>query len=294
MLARLGDVGAPTKIIVFAVGLALVGGAAALAGAATDHGSSRGRGVTNDAMSMSMDHSGAAPQSQTNGLASVAGGYAFVPAQSTLPLGKTTSFRFRIVDSRGQAVRHFDLDGGVRLHLIVVRRDFIGYQHVHPTLEQDGSWSVPLKLSAPGVYRAFADFDQTGQNSVLGHDLFVPGEFVPARLPPPSPTVSTDGYTVDFPHSALHAGKASELRFAISRRGKPVTSFEPYVGHPGHLIVLRDGDLAYSHVHPLPSGGAGRLVFHTELPSAGRYRLFLQFKLGGVVHTAPFTVGVQR
>jgi hypothetical protein len=73
-----------------------------------------------------------------------------------------------------------------------------------------------------------------------------------------------------------------------------VKTFEPYVGHRGHLVALRDGDLSYSHVHPLPEGGAGEIVFHTELPTAGSYRLFLQFKLAGVVHTAPFTVGVKR
>jgi hypothetical protein len=45
---------------------------------------------------------------------------------------------------------------------------------------------------------------------------------------------------------------------------------------------------------PLPTGAPGEIVFHTELPTAGRYRLFFQFKIGGVVHTAPFTVDVQR
>jgi hypothetical protein len=30
------------------------------------------------------------------------------------------------------------------------------------------------------------------------------------------------------------------------------------------------------------------------LSTAGRYRLFLQFKTAGVVHTAPFSVDVRR
>ena len=88
-------------------------------------------------------------------------------------------------------------------------------------------------------------------------------------------------------------GSASTAE-TISRNGKPVPSFDTYVGHRGHLVALRDGDLSYSHVHPEPDAKVGEIVFHTELPSAGRYRLFLQFKVGGVVHTAPFTVEVQR
>ncbi len=44
------------------------------------------------------------------------------------------------------------------LHLIVVRRDLADYQHVHPVLDDSGTWSVPLNLTEPGDYRVFADF----------------------------------------------------------------------------------------------------------------------------------------
>jgi hypothetical protein len=241
-----------------------------------------------------MDNPSAADQSRANGLASVAGGYTFVPLRATLPLEKRSPFRFRILDSKGQPVQKFDLDGGVRLHLILVRRDFVGYQHVHPKPQADGSWSVPLELAAPGAYRAFTDFEVDGKKTVLGHDLFVPGQFTPQRLPGRSITDMVDGFTVRLSHQDLRAGQETELRFAVSSKGRAVESFTPYVGHRGHLVALRDGDLAYSHVHPLPGGAAGQIVFHTALPSAGSYRLFLQFKVGAVVRTAPFTVEVRR
>jgi hypothetical protein len=294
MVARLRGLGAPARLAVFAASLALVGGVAALAGATTGHAgaAAQTRGNT-DSMGMEVQTSAAA-RSRANGLATEAAGYTLVPEQATLPLARRSVFRFRIVDARGDAVRQFDVDGGVRLHLIVVRRDFVGYQHLHPALQADGSWSVPLTLSAPGVYRAFADFDVAGQKTVLGHDLFVPGNFTPAPVPAPTSSVATDGFEVAVTHGDLRAGKETELRFAVTRNGRPVPSFQPYVGHRGHLVALRDGDLAYSHVHPLPEGAAGEIVFHTELATAGRYRLFLQFKIGGVVHTAPFTVEVQR
>jgi hypothetical protein len=224
----------------------------------------------------------------------VAAGYSFAPVQTTLPLGKTSAFRFRILDNQGRAVHDFDLDGGVRLHLIVVRRDFVDYQHLHPTLQRDGSWSVPLELAAPGAYRAYADFEVGGKKTVLGQDLFVPGAFAPAALPAASTAATTDGYTVKLTHDELHANKATKLHFAINRNGQPVPALDTYVGHRGHLVALRDGDLSYSHVHPEPDAKVGEIVFRTELPSAGRYRLFLQFKVAGVVHTAPFTVVVAR
>jgi hypothetical protein len=180
------------------------------------------------------------------------------------------------------------------VHLIVVRRDFVGYQHVHPKLQADGSWSVPLTLVAPGAYRAYADFEVDGAKTVLGHDLFVAGAFTPAPLPAVRHSVRADGFEIALTHDALHANVATKLHFAISRNGKPVPAFDNYVGHRGHLVALRDGDLSYSHVHPEPDAEVGEIVFHTELPSAGSYRLFLQFKVAGVVHTAPFTVEVAR
>jgi len=65
---------------------------------------------------------------------------------------------------------------------------------------------------------------------------------------------------------------------------------EPYLGASGHLVALREGDLAFLHVHP----EADRLAFDAQFPSPGRYRLFLQIKTGGVVRTAAFTHEVSR
>jgi hypothetical protein len=291
MRARPAESSVPTRLAGFAAMLVVVGSLAALAGAATGSAPST---ASKEDDEMAMDAMTPMQQARANGLSSVAGGYAFVPVRTTLPLGRTTAFRFRILDEDGAAVRDIDEDGGVRVHLIVVRRDFAGYQHLHPTLRADGSWSVPLALAAPGAYRAFADFEVDGTKTVLGHDLVVPGQLAPERLPAPAGSVSSDGFTVRLTHDPLHAGEATKLHFDISRDGVPVPSFDAYVGHRGHLVALREGDLSYSHVHPEPDARVGEIVFHTELPSAGRYRLFLQFKVEGAVHTAPFTVAVGR
>jgi hypothetical protein len=59
------------------------------------------------------------------------------------------------------------------------------------------------------------------------------------------------------------------------------------------LVALHAGDLAYSHVHPTGKDLAhGSITFDTELHKAGPYRLFLQFRTGGRVHTAAFTQNV--
>ena len=82
-----------------------------------------------------------------------------------------------------------------RLHLIAVRRDFAGYQHVHPVLAADGTWSTRLDLS-PGAWRLFADFNPTGGvGTTLGADLSVDGDYraaePTARTPAPRGSATT-------------------------------------------------------------------------------------------------------
>jgi hypothetical protein len=182
------------------------------------------------------------------------------------------------------------------LHLIAVRRDLTGYQHVHPDLAEDGTWSVPLELTA-GTWRLFADFDPAGDDAalVLGTDVAVAGQYTPQPLPEPSRTAAVDDYTVTL-DGELAPGSESELTLTVARDGVPVTDLQPYLAAYGHLVALRDGDLAYLHVHPAgePGDGATRpgpdITFYATAPSAGDYRLFLDFRHGDVVRTAEFTV----
>lgn len=100
-----------------------------------------------------------------------------------------------------------------------------------------------------------------------------------------------DGYRVAL-GGDLRSGRSGELKLTVSRNGRPVTDLQPYLGAYGHLVALRSGDLAYLHVHP-NEGGPGPVVsFTATAPSAGTYRLFLDFKHEGKVRTAAFTVRV--
>jgi hypothetical protein len=184
--------------------------------------------------------------------------------------------RFRITDRSGRTVRDFDVEHTKRMHLIVVRRDMTGFQHLHPRQDADGSWSVPLALREPGAYRVFADFSVGGEPRTLATDLAIDGDVRTTPLPAPTRTVRTNGLEVTM---------SDDLRFSITRDGRPV-AVQDYLGAKGHLVALREGDLAFLHVHP----DEDRLQFGATFPTAGRYRLFLQFKTeDGRLHTAAFT-----
>ena len=108
----------------------------------------------------------------------------------------------------------------------------------------------------------------------------------PPALPAPAATaVSDGGYDVRLDAGDAGPGEEADLRFTITRNGEPVRT-EPYLGAGGHLVALREGDLAFLHVHPTSDDA---VQFAATFPTAGRYRLFLQFQHEGQVQTVAFT-----
>jgi hypothetical protein len=217
-------------------------------------------------------------------------GYTLDLSESSLPAGTATPVVFAVLGPDGEPVTGYDVDHDVELHLIAVRRDLTGFQHVHPELGSDGHWRVPLSLD-PGTWRLFADFTPTalGEDLTLGADLAVAGQYSPAPLPADSRTADVDGFTVVLTGD-LVPGRETELTLSISRNGMPVTDLQPYLGAFGHLVVLRDGDLGYLHAHPVDGAPGPEVRFATTAPSAGSYRLFLDFRHDDIVRTAAFTV----
>jgi len=218
-------------------------------------------------------------------------GYRLVPLTATLTAGAPVDFRFQVLGPDGAAVTRFTPTHTKDVHVIVVRRDLSGFQHVHPTMAADGTWSVPLTVTDAGQYRVFADFQPAGRddNLTLGVDVPAGGAFEPRPLPAPARATTTDGYQVEV-SGDLAPGTSSRLTLRVSRNGAPVTDLSPYLGAYGHLVALRAGDLAYLHVHPDEGPAGPEIAFHAEVPSAGTYRLYLDFQHGGTVRTAEFTM----
>jgi hypothetical protein len=268
----------------FALVLALVFAGAAFAGSRLDvH---PGKTTTKPSMSAMV---AMAPQ-PVRGLAVSEKGLTHELARRTAPRGKPFALAFRIADRRGQTVRDFDVEHTKRMHFIVVRRDMTGFQHLHPTENADGTWSVPATLPEAGSYRVFADFSVDERPYTLADDITVDGSVRSQALPAPTGAAAVDGLRVALSEGATKAGRESELAFTVTRGGKPV-ALQDYLGAKGHLVALRQGDLAFLHVHP----DENRLRFMATFPTAGAYRLFLQFKTAdGRLHTAAFTREVTR
>lgn len=274
------------KVALYGVALAVVFGGTWVAGAA-----------------VGPNETPAAAQEMTHGDEPAHGGGGHESASSAVPPGLSVSengytlrlrpdsaLSFDIAGPDGKPVTKFAVEHEKRLHLVVARRDGSRFRHVHPEMAADGTWSVPLSLPDAGSYRVFADFrPEGGPQTTLGADVEVPGDYRP-ETHAVSRTFSVDGYEVTL-DGELKTGEASTVTVAISKDGRPVTDLQDYLGAKGHLVALRAADLAYLHVHP---EDGDRVRFAVEVPTAGKYRLFLDFRHGGVVRTAEFTLSTHE
>jgi hypothetical protein len=195
-----------------------------------------------------------------------------------------------------------------QFHLFVVSHDLDYYDHVHPEMQADGSWTIDVTLPKAGYYKLIADFLPLGGTPQVVPRLLVTGDagdLVAARANLPSDdglrkTAGSMDVALSLPADGLVAGRDETLHYHVvdAKTGQPVTDLEPYLAAFGHTLVVSEDTLEYIHAHPveqLPekiddAAGGPDLTFKALLPKPGRYRLWTQLKRDNVVTTARFTV----
>jgi hypothetical protein len=202
---------------------------------------------------------------------------------------------YRVVGPDGKTVTEYQDNHGALLHTVLVRPDLSGFQHVHPQIGADGSWTVTVP---PGASHIVFDLWPAGaaSNIVLATNADDEVPTVTVALPPADDAPTVDGLVV----------QRDGLTFTVTNPdGSPATGLEPYLGAAGHLIAIRQGDLAYTHLHPAgtvmagmpdmttPSSAAENVLTFDGTLTTGTYRVFLQFGHDGDVVTVPYTVTVQ-
>jgi hypothetical protein len=226
------------------------------------------------------------------GLSLSSGGLTLVPARAAFAAGRAQRLEFRITGTGGAPVTTYAIVHDKPLHLVVIRRDLAGFQHLHPTMAADGTWGIDLTLAEPGIYRMIADCTAiVGGRPVattLGGDLTVAGNYAPRMLPAPVRAVSTDGFAVGY-EGTPRTDSTQPMLIGVAGADRRPAALEPYLGAFGHLVVMRQGDLAYVHVHPETQLVDGKVKFWLAMPSTGTYRLFFDFQVAGQVHTAAWT-----
>jgi hypothetical protein len=99
--------------------------------------------------------------------------------------------------------------------------------------------------------------------------------------------VSRDGFTLEADRTSFSGEGPKRFTFrVVDDRGRVVRDeYELESERELHLEVARRDTAIYEHVHPRKS---------EDGTTAGRYRLFFQFKTGGEVRTVAYTLEVPR
>lgn len=259
-------------------------------------GSMSGASMSSSNHSGGMDDGmGDMPMSSGTGLSAASDGYTLT-LKSQLMSGMAMPLTF-VIAKEGKPVTDFDREQTKLMHFYLIRSDLTGFQHLHPTMAADGTWSVTPSAPTPGSYRIYTQFLPHGRDDalVLSRPTSVGGSAPSSPLPSPGTSAAADGYTVSIAGEPK-AGEDSELRLTFTRAGKAVTGLQPYLDTYAHVTAIHQGDLAFAHLHPDTTAsndtGGPRLTLHADLPEAGNYRVFIQFQTDGTLHTASVTLTV--
>ncbi|MFJ1703876.1 hypothetical protein [Kitasatospora sp. NPDC088346] len=231
------------------------------------------------------------------GLAPELDGYRMESPVGTLPAGGATGYPFTLVGPDGLPITDFAVVQTKKLHFYAIRSDLTGYQHLHPTMAADGTWTADLAALEPGDWRLYASFTPNtgphrGTELVFSRVVTVPGAVLAVPLPAAAGSTEVDGYTVSLQEGSA-AGMIHPLTVTVSRDGRPVTDLQPYLESYAHLSAFRAGNQALAHLHPknVVDGdhGGPTLSFDAMIGESGDWRVFLQFQTAGQVHTAVLT-----
>lgn len=235
------------------------------------------------------------------GVLTTAAGYTLTPVGIVYPWREPTEVAFTVTGSDDAPVTRFDTpsDGSGVMDVAVLRRDVAGYQRLRATQGPDGVWRAPVRFPGQGVWRLYAGFTPTGGPHLdLGADLHVPGTYGAFTFPAENRAGLCGGSDQQVRlDGALVPGGESRLFATVGRDGTPVTDLEPVDGGAfGRMTAVRQGDLARFPVRPEITGAAATdrsgpgVAFAVSVPAPGSYRLFLDYRSGGVLRSCEFTL----
>lgn len=208
----------------------------------------------------------------------------------------TLSMTPKLKDNANEPVP-LDVEHTKKIHLIVVNEDLSWFDHIHPELNADGSYTVQEKFPTPGKYTLFADYKPSGGN----HQVDNLNVTIAGTTPAPKQYSANkltgnagDGFsvTLNAEGGKLVTNTAMHLNGVVMQNGKEVdvTTLEDYLGAKAHMVVVSLADKKYLHVHPSVDGG--KFDLHTTFDKAGIYRGWIQFQSKGKVYTTDFVMNV--
>jgi len=238
---------------------------------------------------------------------------------SDITAGRPVQMRVRIQWWDGRPLEGLIAHHDRLLHAIIIGSDLTHFAHIHPedlgpvTGDMLKEAVFPLLFTFPEAGRYLIGLDFATADGLYSKTLHVN-----IKGQPPM-----GGQKIDFAnekdfgeyHISLHiaeagieAGRETELKYIITRKGRPVTDLEPFLGAPMHLAIVREDLASFIHTHGRIPGTVHNsnheeikpsVKFGPEInasvvfPDKGNYKVFSQMKERGRVLLFDFAVKVR-
>lgn len=217
--------------------------------------------------------------------------------------GQSETLLLAVKDEAGKPVNRFTEDMTKLFHFIIVSRDLSIFAHIHPEFNENGTFEIQHQFPFAGDFLLISEFIPAGKELTVHKQwITLPGtsRANSSVSPDSSSTKTIDDVVVTLstmPDSdELKAGQMVMLNFQLTDKnsGKPIADVEPFLGTRGHAVILDSSADRYLHVHAMDGmGGGSNVMFHTEFPAAGLYKIWGQFQVNGKVIVAPFVLQVK-
>jgi hypothetical protein len=240
----------------------------------------------------------------------------------------TLFFRFRHPGT-GAVVKDFEVVHTKLFHLFVISQDMEFFEHLHPEMRDDGTWTLETSVPKAGYYQVLCDFmPKGGSGQFLKAPLVTAGyagdlASDSARLAADTVFRKSEGdvtATLSLNRPRLASCEYSHLTFNLTdtATARPITDLQTYLGQFSHMLLMSEDMQCYVHAHPMnlivaEEDGAGipeyiippdadldairggpTVTFDALLPKAGLFRAWVQFQRHDQVRTLAFTFNVTR
>lgn len=186
----------------------------------------------------------------------------------------------------------------MKMHLLVMDEELTWFDHIHPEEQTDGTFRVSETFPGGGKYLLFTDYKPVSASGevklqivdVKGTPLNTP-KILTEKL-----VSKIDNYTVMLTNgNDLKTNTGQVLKFTVEKGGKKLEEkdIQQYLGANAHIVMVSKETKDFLHIHPV-SDKNFPIYAETHVKKAGLYRMWVQFKIDGIVHTADFTVNVSE
>jgi hypothetical protein len=226
--------------------------------------------------------------------------------------GEQATFTLRVLDQLGRPIEDLQQAHARMVHTLFISKDLVSFQHLHhedfASLTADdlrtATYHFPVTFPMAGDYRVVFDFAHEDQYLTQDSWLTVagaPAQSTELALDYSTPRV-VDDVTVALTWDVEpYAGYDSEWTVHVTdtATGADITDLVQWLGADAHAAVV-SADLAYaSHTHAWFPGMDGTppghdmphlydgpdLPFHFVFPTAGAYKMWVQFARAGAPDT---------